>query len=134
MALELQTAYPIILGTYALFSFYYEGDAGTFFTLFGITRALAAVSIVIACVKTFPLLRPVEAWIAGERDEQGDRRGRAAAVWRMIRSVAVLPVVTVVIPSSILSVALLGLLVARLLPVHRGRDGRRRLRRRSSTT
>ena len=43
MALELQTAYPVILGTYALFSFYYEGDAGTFFTLFGITCALAAI-------------------------------------------------------------------------------------------
>jgi len=112
MALELQTAYPIILGTYALFSFYYKGDAGTFFTLFGITCALAAVSIVIACVKTFPLLRPVEAWIAGERGERATAEAWAAAVsfpWRMIRSVAVLPVIIVVIPSAILSVALLGL-------------------------
>ena len=64
MALELQTAYPIILGTYALFSFYYEGDTGTFFLLFGITCALAALSIVIACAKTFPMLRPLETWIA----------------------------------------------------------------------
>ena len=70
MALELQTAYPIILGTYALFSFYYEGDTGTFFLLFGITCALAALSIVIACAKTFPMLRPLETWIAGERSER----------------------------------------------------------------
>jgi adenylate cyclase len=112
MALELQTAYPIILGTYALFSFYYQGDTGTFFLLFGITCALAALSIALACAKTFPLLRPVEDWIGGDRSERATAEAWAAAVsfpWRMIRSVAVLPVVTVVIPSAILSVALLGL-------------------------
>jgi class 3 adenylate cyclase len=112
MALELQTAYPIILATYALFSFYYEGDAGTFFALFGITCALAAVSIAIACVKTFPLLRPVEEWIDGERSERATAEAWAAAVsfpWRMIRAVAFLPVVTVVIPASVLSVVMLDL-------------------------
>jgi len=112
MALELQTAYPIILGTYALFSFYYEGYTGTFFLLFGITCALAAVSIAIAGAKTFPLLRPVEAWIAGERSERATAEAWAAAVsfpWRMIRSVALLPVITVVIPSAVLSVVLLEL-------------------------
>ena len=45
MAVELQTAYDlVILGTYALFSFYYESDSGTFFTLFGLTCALAAIA------------------------------------------------------------------------------------------
>jgi adenylate cyclase len=112
MAVELQTAYPVILGTYALFSFYYQGDAGTFFTLFGLTCALAALSILIACIKTFPLLKPVDAWIAGARNERQTAEAWAAAVsfpWRMIRSVFFLPVVTVVIPASILSVILLDL-------------------------
>ena len=110
--LELQTAYPIILGTYALFSFYYEGDTGTFFTLFGITCALAAVSIAIACAKTFPMLRPLESWIAGERSESATTEAWATAVsfpWRMIRTVALLPVIVVVIPAAILSVAMLQL-------------------------
>jgi adenylate cyclase len=112
MALELQTAYPIILATYALFSFYYVGDTGTFFALVGITCGLAAISITIACVKTFPLLRPIERWIAGERSERATAEAWAAAVsfpWRMIRSVALLPVITVVIPASVLSVVLLDL-------------------------
>src|SRR5688572_11079175 len=112
VAVELQTAYPVILGTIALFSFYYEGDAGTFFALFGLTCALAAVSIVIACLKTFPLLRPVEAWIAGARSERETAEAWAAAVsfpWRMIRAVALLPVFVVVIPASILAVVMLDL-------------------------
>jgi adenylate cyclase len=112
LALELQTAYPIILATYGLFSFYYQGDTGTFFALFGITCALAAISITIACIKTFPLLRPVESWIAGERSERATADAWAAAVsfpWRMIRAVVFLPVVTVVIPASVLSVVMLDL-------------------------
>ncbi len=60
LVLELQTVYPVILGTYALFSFYYDGTTGEFFTLFGITCGLAAIAIVIACVRTFPMLRPLE--------------------------------------------------------------------------
>ena len=112
MALELQTVYPVILATYGLFSFYYEGDAGTFFALFGITCGLAAISIAIACAKTFPLLEPLNDWIGGERDERSTAEAWATAVsfpWRMIRAVAVLPVVTVVIPASVLSVVMLEL-------------------------
>jgi adenylate cyclase len=112
MAVELQTAYLVILGTYALFSFYYKADAGKFFTLFGLTCALAAIAIVIACVKTFPLLRPVDEWIAGARGERQTAEAWAAAVsfpWRMIRSLVFAPVFIVVIPASILSVILLGL-------------------------
>ena len=112
LAFELQTAYPVILGTVGLFSFYYEGDAGTFFSLFGLTCALAAISIVIACVKTFPLLRPIESWIAGARGERETAEAWAAAVsfpWRMIRRVALLPVFTVVIPASVLAVVMLEL-------------------------
>ena len=112
MALELQTAYPIILVTYLLFSFYYEGDTGTFFALFGLTCGLAALSIAIACAKTFPMLRPLNDWIAGERGERETAEAWATAVsfpWRMIRAVAFLPIVTVVIPASVLSVVMLDL-------------------------
>src|SRR5688500_18978321 len=86
MALELQTVYPIILATYALFSFYYEGEVGQFFMLFGLTCAMAAASITIACIKTFPLLRPIDEWIAGARTERETAEAWAAAVsfpWRM---------------------------------------------------
>ena len=94
LVLELQTVYPVILGTYALFSFYYDGSTGEFFTLFGITCALAAIAIVIACFRTFPMLRPLELWIAGARDERSTTEAWAAAVsfpWRMIRSNVFVP-------------------------------------------
>lgn len=112
LVLELQTVYPVILGTYGLFSFYYDGEAGEFFTLFGITCGLAALAILLACFRTFPMLRPLERWIEGERDERATAEAWAAAIsfpWRMIRTNAVLPAVLVVVPSAILSVSVLGL-------------------------
>ncbi len=112
LLLELQTAYPIIFATFGLFSFYYDGEVGDFFALAGITCGLGAISIAFACVKTFPLLRPLDRWIAGDRSEAATSAAWAAAVsfpWRMIRAVAVLPIVVVVIPSAILSVVWLDL-------------------------
>ncbi len=112
LVLELQTVYPIILGTYALFSFYYEGDTGTFFTLFGLTCALAAISITIACFKTFPMLKPLEDWISEDRGERATAEAWSAAVsfpWRMIRSSLFLPALVVLIPSAVLSVVMLDL-------------------------
>jgi len=123
LALELQTVYPVILGTYGLFSFYYEGSTGTFFTLFGITCGLAAISILIACLRTFPLLRPLDSWIAGKRDEQSTAEAWATAIsfpWQMIRLSALLPIVFVVIPASILSVVLLDLSWPALFPLAAG--------------
>ena len=112
LVLELQTVYPVILGTYALFSFYYDGDTGQFFTLFGITCGLAAIAIVIACVRTFPMLRPLELWIAGARDERSTTEAWASAIsfpWRMIRSNVFVPAFIVLIPSAVVSVVLLDL-------------------------
>ena len=112
LVLELQTVYPVILGTYALFSFYYDGSTGEFFTLFGITCGLAAIAIVVACFRTFPMLRPLELWIAGTRDERTTAEAWAAAVsfpWRMIRSNVFVPAFIVLIPSAIASVMLLDL-------------------------
>ncbi|HYH60591.1 MAG TPA: adenylate/guanylate cyclase domain-containing protein [Solirubrobacterales bacterium] len=112
LVLELQTVYPVILGTYALFSFYYDGDAGDFFTLFGLTCGLAAIAIVVACLRTFPMLRPLEAWIAGARDDRSTTEAWAAAIsfpWRMIRSNVFVPATIVIIPSAVLSVVMLDL-------------------------
>ena len=112
LVLELQTVYPVILGTYALFSFYYDGDTGEFFTLFGITCALAAIAIVIACFRTFPMLKPLELWIAGARDDRATTAAWASAVsfpWRMIRSNVFVPATIVLIPSAVASVVLLEL-------------------------
>ena len=112
LVLELQTVYPIILGTYGLFSFYYDGEAGQFFTLFGITCGLAAIAIAIACLRTFPMLRPLENWIAGARDDRATAEAWAAAIsfpWRMIRTNVFVPAFLVIVPSAVISVVMLDL-------------------------
>ncbi len=119
LAVELLTAFPIVLGTYGLFSFYYEGSTGDFFALFGFTSALVAIAIVLTCVKAFPLLRPVNRWIAGQRDDESTAAAWAAAVsfpWRMVRTIGLMPVVIVVIPSAILAVVWLGLSWLAIVP------------------
>ncbi len=112
LVLELQTVYPVILGTYGLFSFYYDGTTEEFFTLFGITCGLAAIAIVIACMRTFPMLRPLERWISGERDDRATAEAWAAAIsfpWRMIRTNAFVPAIIVVVPAAVISVLMLEL-------------------------
>jgi len=119
LVLELQTVYPVILGTYALFSFYYNGEPGEFFALFGITCGLAAIAIVIACVRTFPMLRPLEAWIAGARDDQSTTEAWAAAIsfpWRMIRMNALVPAIIVIVPSAVISAVMLDLTWTAVFP------------------
>ncbi|HEY8465193.1 MAG TPA: adenylate/guanylate cyclase domain-containing protein [Solirubrobacterales bacterium] len=119
LALELLTAFPIALGTYGLFSFYYEGSVGDFFTLFGFTSALIALAIVLTCLKVFPLLKPLDRWIAGQRDDESTAAAWATAVsfpWRMVRSVGLMPVVIVVIPSAVLAVVWLGLSWLAIVP------------------
>jgi class 3 adenylate cyclase len=123
IVLELLTVFPVILGTYGLFSFYYEGSTGTFFSLFGITSGLAAISITLACAKTFPMLRPLERWIAGEHGEAQTAAAWSAAIsfpWRMIRTNLLLPVIIVVIPSAVLSAVLLELSWPAIFPLIAG--------------
>jgi adenylate cyclase len=123
LVLELQTVYPVILGTYALFSFYYDGSSGEFFTLFGITCGLAAIAIVVACLRTFPMLRPLELWIAGARDERSTAEAWASAIsfpWRMIRSNVFVPAFIVLVPSAVASVVLLDLSWSAVFPFMAG--------------
>ena len=123
LVLELQTVYPVILGTYALFSFYYDGTAGEFFKLFGLTCALAALAIAISCFRTFPMLRPLERWIEGARDERSTAEAWAAAIsfpWRMIRSNVFVPAFIVLVPSAVLSVTTLDLSWTAVFPFMAG--------------
>ena len=123
MAVELLTAVPIVIATFALFSFYYEGSFEQFALLTGIGLVLTLISIAIALRVTFPMLRPLNRWIAGERDPDSTAEAWAAAVsfpWRMIRRVALLPVFFVVIPCCVASVIVLELDPLAFLPFFAG--------------
>lgn len=112
LSVELQTAFGITAGTLALFTFYWEMSKDEFLTLFAIAMGLTAVAVAFNLLRTYPFLRPIRAWIAGERSEAATARAWAAAVnlpMGLIKRDLVLPFVIVVLPSAIAAVAILGL-------------------------
>ena len=75
LVLELQTVYPVILGTYALFSFYYDGSTGEFFTLFGITCGTRGDSDRRRLLPDLPDAAPARALDRGRSRRALDHRG-----------------------------------------------------------
>ena len=112
LTLELQTAFVITAGTLALFTFYWEMSKGQFLAIFAIAMGLTAVAVAANLVRTYPLLRPIRDWIAGERSEPGTARAWAAAVnlpMGLIKRDFVFPFVIVVLPATVAAVAILDL-------------------------
>ena len=109
---ELQTAFGVTLGTLALLSFYWDVDESDFLTIAGIALGLTAVAVALNLMRTYPLLRPIKWWIAGERsDEQSAEAWRAAVRLPadLIRRDMFLPFTIVVAPSCIAAVIVFGL-------------------------
>jgi adenylate cyclase len=112
LTLELQSAFLVTAGTLALFTFYWDIPEGDFLIILAISLGLTAVAVAANLVRTYPLLRPISRWIAGERDERASAEAWAAAIglpMDLIRRDMVLPFVIVVLPSTIAAVAILGL-------------------------
>src|SRR5262245_53772103 len=80
LALELQTAFAVTAGTLALVTFYWDIDRDDFMLILGISIALTAVAISLNFVRTYPLLRPIQAWIAGRRSPERSEQAWRAAV------------------------------------------------------
>lgn len=119
LAVELLSAFPVIAGTFALFSFYYDGSFKDFLVLAAVASGLSAVSLVYALLKTVPLMAPIEAWIDGQRDPESAAEAWATAVSlpsRMIRRLLLVPIVMVVIPTSVFWVVVLDLSWLAVLP------------------
>src|SRR4051794_33141180 len=99
---ELQTAFGVTLGTLALLSFYWEVDESDFLTVAGIAMGLTAVAVALNLIRTYPRLRPIKRWIAGERSEEQSAEAWRAAVGLpadLIRRDMFLPFTIVVAPS-----------------------------------
>jgi adenylate cyclase len=119
LALELQTAFAITAGTLALFTFYWEIPKGDFLAIFGIAMGLTAVAIAANLARTFPVLRPIRAWIAGDRTEDRTAEAWLAAVnlpMGLLKRDFALPFVIVVVPSTIAAVVILDLSWAAFFP------------------
>jgi adenylate cyclase len=109
---ELQTAFLVTAGTLALFTFYWDIPEGDFLLILGIALGLTAVAVGLNLIRTYPLLRPIRRWIAGERSERATAEAWGAAIglpMDLIRRDMVFPFIVVVLPSAIIAVAIMGL-------------------------
>ncbi len=78
VTLELQSAFLIATGAVALFSFYYNLSSHQFLEVLGITLGLTAIGIGYVLVRVLRRLRPLKAWIGGERSSE-----QTAEAWHL---------------------------------------------------
>ncbi|MFN8113149.1 MAG: adenylate/guanylate cyclase domain-containing protein [Solirubrobacterales bacterium] len=112
VTLELQAGFLVTAGTVGLLAAYYDASFTDFLYLLAFALALTAVALVWGLVRIFPRLRPISAWIAGERDDEATERAWGAAVGlplSLVRDELFWPITSVVVPSSIAAVLILDL-------------------------
>jgi hypothetical protein len=78
ITLELQTAFVVGTGAVALFAFYYDVSQADFLKVLAITLGMTAVAIVAVLSRVYKRMRPLNAWIAGERSPQ-----QTADAWKL---------------------------------------------------
>ncbi len=123
LTLELQSALPVTLGTLALFSFYYDGTGKQYAIAVGAALVLTGFAVWIALFRSYPLLRPIQRWIAGDRTPETTSQAWAAAVelpYQMLRRELPVPVLAAVITSCIVGVAVLHLSWLAFFPLFAG--------------
>lgn len=120
---ELQSAYLITAGTVALFSFYYDAIADQYLPILAIAMGLTAVAVTLNLVRSYPILRPIRDWIAGERSPESTAAAWASAVSlpvEIIRRDFWLPLLVVVTPTILATIVILGLTWLAFFPLFTG--------------
>src|SRR5439155_320133 len=123
LTIELQSAFVITAATLGLFSFYYNASAHDYLRILVVTMILVALAVGITIVRTLPLMRPIQEWIAGARDEEQTQEAWAAAVClplELIRHDLGIPIVVAVAPASIWAVIVLNLSWLAFFPLFAG--------------
>jgi class 3 adenylate cyclase len=123
LAAVLQTSLFIVAGTLALFTFYFEGSTSEYLMVLAIALVLAEIAIVATVLRTRPALRPLAAWIEGERDPESTQRAWSAAVSMpiyLIRRDLPLPVVITVLPTLAAGMVILDLEWVAVFPLLAG--------------
>lgn len=124
LTMEFATApFIITAATLALFTFYYDSSAGDFFTVLGIALGLTALAVTIVLLRTYPRLRPIKRWIAGERDPESTAKAWSTAVGLpldLIKRDLPLPVLLCVIPGCAAAVVFLDLRWYDFFPIFAG--------------
>jgi adenylate cyclase len=123
LAVELQTALFIVAGTLALFTFYFEGSGGEYWTILGISLAFTELTIIATVVRATDALRPISEWIEGRRDAESSNRAWNAAIGLplfLVRKDLPLPVVASVLPICITGILILDLSWLAIFPLLAG--------------
>ena len=123
LTVELQSAFVIALGTVALLTRYYEGPQGDFLILVAVVMALTAITVAIGLLRMYPTLRPLQRWIAGQRDPEQTGAAWSTAIGlplNLIRRDLFLPVVGVAVPGTFATVVILDLQWTAFIPIFIG--------------
>ncbi len=78
ITVELQTAFLVAAGAVALFSFYYSVSSDDFLKILAVTLGLTAIGIGFVLVRVLRRLRPLKAWLAGDRSSE-----KTAEAWHL---------------------------------------------------
>ena len=119
ITVELQTAFLIATGAVALFSFYYSVSSGDFVKVLAITLGLTAVALAIVLGRVLKRLRPLKAWIGGERSAEQTAEAWQLAVnmpMTLIRRDFLAPII-VTVAAVIASMVILGLSWPAFFPI-----------------
>jgi adenylate cyclase len=116
---ELQSAFLVATGAVALFSFYYSVSGDDFLKILAVTLGLTAVGVGFVLARVLKRLRPLKAWIGGERTSE-----KTAEAWHLavnlpvelIRKDFFVPIIVTVIV-VIASIAILGLSWLAFFPI-----------------
>jgi adenylate cyclase len=120
IALELQSAFVIGIGSVALIGFYYEADRSDVLLVMALTCVLTAVAIAIVLMRIYKRLGPLKRWIAGDRGPAETEMAWRTAVGlplELIRRDLGFPVFGVAVPVSVAAVLLYGLSWLAFFPV-----------------
>jgi adenylate cyclase len=123
LTVELQTALAVAAITVLLFSVYYEAPSDDWLPIGGIALGTTFIAVWTNLIRTYPLLRPVQRWIKGERSPESTAQAWAAAVslpLNMIRRDFWVPVFVVVVPTCVAAVLFIDLSWLSLIPLMTG--------------
>ena len=123
LAIELSSAFVIAGATLGLFSFYYNASTGDYMQVLVGTLIFTALAVGITIVRTLPLMRPINEWIGGARDEEQTQEAWRAAVGLplafILRDLAI-PIVVAITPACIWAVIVLDLSWPAFFPLFAG--------------
>ena len=112
IALEIQSAWLISLGTLGIFSLYYEAPFSEFALQAAVVLGLTGLAILVAVIRHARYVRPLKRWIASADRDDPQLAGEAWATavglpLRVTSKDMKLPIVTVALPGSIAAVFIL---------------------------